>query len=468
MSHPIEERLRDAYQAKAGQLTEARLDQLTAAREHGLDELLGTEHTAELPIVDTAPNRRQHRWLAPGLAAAAIAAVAVGAVMIATGQPDSRPHPHPAATHVSSPPTSAPTPAPTASQTHGQPVAAPPYLPAGQTGSRDQVPWSAVGSGWRLLQRQNPGDYATYDRKLYLYDPAGGRYLITDALPVQSRLLAWSPDGQRAMVQMLNDGRFRQFDLRTGNVVSTATLPQAAFTTYTTPRGLAMVMVDDSNPVKPQFKRFATDGTLELTYSNPALLTTERVLYTPDGTELIGDTSSATVLLGNDGHLIRQFPVPAGYSRCYVLKWWTESAVLEVCSNNLSFSALFVQQVAGGSPSRLTSGNGKYGMGYANGWRLSNGDVLLENISGCGDAGYQVLATDGTIHPLRLPAGVTEPGYIANMDGDLATFLQRNFPGCGGTNRPRYSLIDYNMVTGQTRTLLDGLAVIVGWPGDQG
>ena len=30
-------------------------------------------------------------------------------------------------------------------------IAGPGYLPRGQTGSRDEVPWSAVGAGWRLL-----------------------------------------------------------------------------------------------------------------------------------------------------------------------------------------------------------------------------------------------------------------------------------------------------------------------------
>jgi hypothetical protein len=469
MSHPIEDRLRDAYQAKTAQLTEQRLDQLTAVRERGLDELLGTEHTAELPLVDldTARRARRHRWIAPALAAAAVAAVAIGVIVVATEQPGSRPKPNPPASHVSSPPSSSDIPTPTPSASASQTVVAPPYLPAGQTGSRSQVPWSLVGSGWRLLQQQNAGDYATYSRKLYLYDPAGGRYLITDTLPVQSRLLAWSPDGQRAMVQSLNDGKFQQFDLRTGRVVSTATLPQASFTTYTMPRGLAMVVSDDSNPLKLQLQRYSTGGTLELTYSDPALLGTETVLYTPDGTQLVGDTSNGPVLLGNDGHLIRQYPVPAGYHQCYAIKWWTTSSVLETCDvKDRAFQVLFLQPVAGGSPSRLTGGDGKYGMGYRAAWQLSNGDVLLENAAGCGNGGYQVLAADGTTRSLRLPAGVTAPGYISNMDGDLATFVQRDTIGCGGSNQPHFRLIDYNMVTGQTRKLVDGLAFIVNWPGD--
>jgi hypothetical protein len=64
-----------------------------------------------------------------------------------------------------------------------------------------------------------------------------------------------------------------------------------------------------------------------------------------------------------------------------------------------------------------------------------------------------------------LPAGITGPGWITNVDGDLATFAKAESFGCGGPTNPA-ALIDYNMVTGQTRTLLDGPASIVSWPGD--
>ena len=101
--------------------------------------------------------KRQHRWIAPTLAAAAVAAVAVGVTALVASHPNSQPRPNPPATHFSSPPpsSSAPAPSPSATQTHTQTVTAPPYLPAGQTGSRSQVPWSLVGSGWRLLQREH-------------------------------------------------------------------------------------------------------------------------------------------------------------------------------------------------------------------------------------------------------------------------------------------------------------------------
>jgi hypothetical protein len=82
---------------------------------------------------------------------------------------------------------------------------------------------------------------------------------------------------------------------------------------------------------------------------------------------------------------------------------------------------------------------------------------------GCGSAGYDILHPDGTTVPLRLPAGVPEPGTITSLVGDLATF--RVVHGCGQPG-PNVTLLDYDMVTGATSTLLDSDGIVVGYPGD--
>lgn len=267
----LEDLLRDAYQAKAGQLTEARLDQLTAAREHGPDELATTEHTAELPVItlDSAHGHRQRRWLAPGLAAAAVAAVAIGAIVIATDQPAGKPRPNPPATHVSTPPTSAPAPTPSASRTQPQTAGTPPYLPGGQTGSRSQVPWSIVGSGWRLAQSERfTTGQPSADRSVYLYDPAGGRYRITGSLPSGARLMGWSPDGARAMFTTNEQGNttgYYQLQLRSGSISRLLHTGPANFVSYTRPQGLAFV-TEIAHAGTWRFTRYSIDGSIELTY----------------------------------------------------------------------------------------------------------------------------------------------------------------------------------------------------------
>jgi hypothetical protein len=476
MSHPIEDRLREAYQAKTAQLTEQRLDQLAAAREQGLDGLLGTEHTAELPVIElaAAPARRrgQHRWIAPSLAAAAIAAVALGVTALVASHPDSQPRPNPPATHISTPPpsTSAPAPSASATQTHTQTVTAPPYLPAGQTGSRSQVPWSIVGSGWRLLQPLD--NVGTSDGRLYLYDPAGGRYLITNRLPGTGRLLSWSPDGRRAMLQSGDGGalRYRELDLHTGEISAGFSVPLSNFITYTRPKGLA-VLIQRYAANQYQLVRYGTDGTLEHLYAAPPGLgsSTSAVLYLPDGSQFVGSiTNGPLVLFGNEGQLVRSYPKPDGYDRCTPVKWWRTGTVLEICNHMGSvgqLNALYLQPIVGGAPSLLTDDAGSHQMGHLDGWRLSNGDVLLVNATGCGNGGYQVLGSDGVVRSLKLPAAITAPGVIVNMDGDWATFLQTTDFGCDPRQGSR-RLIDYNMVTGQTRALIDGEGVLVSWPGD--
>jgi hypothetical protein len=173
-------------------------------------------------------------------------------------------------------------------------------------------------------------------------------------------------------------------------------------------------------------------------------------------------------LFGNDGHLVRTYPEPSGYLGCTPAKWWSPGTFLEFCERAERLApvdALYLQPVAGGSPELLTDNAGATQMGHWNGWPLSNGDVLLANTSGCGSGGYQVLGSDGTVRDLQLPVGVPAPGALLDMHGDWATFVQTAQYSCGQQLSQR-RLIDYNLVTKQTRPLIDGTAILVNWPGD--
>jgi hypothetical protein len=476
MSNSIEDRLRDAYQAKTAQLTEQRLDQFAAAREHGLDDLHGVEHTVELPALDfesARARKRPHRWIAPTLAAAAVATLAIGVTTVTGIAHESKPKPVPPASHVSSPPPSSSAPSPSASASQ-QTVAAPPYLPAGRTGSRDQVPWSAVGSGWRLLQPTNSaGDRS---EKLYLYDPADGRYLITDALPAGASLLAWSPDGQRAMLTVESQHgtvtSYYELSLRFGPPALILKRNSSHFVTYTRPTGRSFLIQENPTPYVAKLSRYSTQGVRALTYPTVAggnRIGSGSAIYTPDGGELILQSADGvSVLLGNDGHYIRTFGPPAGYDRCNPLKLWTSATLLESCRRTAAGQpfALFVQPLGGGTPTVLADGAGTQALGYGNAWQLSNGDVLLQALGNCGGGGYQILHEgSGAITPLRGPRGVPSPHFITSMDGDVATFVVGD-GGCAAGHPGGPTLVDYNVVTGQTRTLLDQPAIMLSWPGD--
>jgi len=410
------------------------------------------------------------------LAAAAVAAVAIGAVVVATDQPTSRPRPNPPATHVSTPPTSAPTPAPSATPTHT--VAAPPYLPAGQTGSRSQVPWSIVGSGWRLLQPDHVTSAGpSYDHSLYLYDPVGGSYLITDSLPTGARLVGWSPDGTRAMFAAQGGTRqtYYQLQLRSGSTVRVLRTGPSSFLSYTRPSGLAFLIQNFPDPPRLQLVRYSVSGAHELTY--PAVIGSKaisggQVVYTGDGSELVVPTQDlGSMLIGNDGSYLRTFRPPAGMAGCTPIKLWNATTILEYCSHvagSRSYAALALQPLSGAQPTTLIDTPGRLGAGYLNAWQLGNGDALLENSAGgCSDAAYDILPKGShTARPLSWPSSIGGPASIVDVTGDIATFLQQTPSGCTGSV-PRFRMLDYYLSTGQIRTLFDGFGIVLDWPGDQ-
>ena len=62
-----------------------------------------------------------------------------------------------------------------------------------------RFPWSQVGQGWYLAAPHNATSDAS--KGLYLINPIGGRYLITDQLPnTKDGIAKWSPDDTRVML----------------------------------------------------------------------------------------------------------------------------------------------------------------------------------------------------------------------------------------------------------------------------
>jgi hypothetical protein len=495
MNPRTEERLRAAFEAKADQVTEERLDRLAARRQQALldgadwsdvevpaglalfDDSLEAGDLTPLDL-DHRGGTRHARWLAPVLAVAAVAAVALGVTAISTVVHDSKRVSNPPATQVTSPspsaspsvPTSVPAPAPTPATA----VVTPPYLPRGQQGFRSQVPWSAVGTGWRLLLPYDAGD--TPPASLYLYDPAGGRYLISDRLPAHASLLAWSPDGTRAMVRSSSSGdttRYQEVSLRSGELSTGFTSRSNSFVSYTQPKGLAVLIREIVNGTE-RLVRYSTTGHVLHSYA-PDLaghgrLDATNALYLPHGGQFVAAISQGPlVLISNAGDFVRAYPLPKGYQSCAPVKWWTDTVVLERCGRLTELSgvdALYLQPVSGGSLTVLTTGAGQYQMGYSDAWPLSNGHMLLQNTVGCGSGSYDILlGNGGATRPLRMPAGLATDTPILHIDADLVTFAQRVITGCVLQGDPHYVLIDYNLVTGAIGKLRDGAASMASWPG---
>src|SRR5690242_21030970 len=108
------------------------------------------------------------------------------------------------------------------------------------------VPWSHVGPGWVLAQYTTaaPEGGKTGPATLYLISPGGVRYPLASWRDNRTapQLLAWSPDGKRALFQIFSGrGGVEQLTLATGQVTRFALPGGATPIGYTTPSGLNIV-----------------------------------------------------------------------------------------------------------------------------------------------------------------------------------------------------------------------------------
>jgi TolB protein len=404
---------------------------------------------------------------------AAVAAMAVAVTAIRTSGNGNAAKPHLPAGHVSTsaastsaadiaaPSTTAPARRPAAgapSTRPGQPTQAQPVLlKHGAQQGRAQVPWSQVGPGWYLaLTDSTP-------RALYLINPVGGRYLITDHLPnAEDRISAWSPDGKRVML-IREKGTARiitELELATGRTLHTVDLGERGFLGYTRPQGRA-ILVTGSAGAATTLERLAVDGNHQLTYPQTVPGFGQLgfpVLYSADGTQLVVGGHHGIALLGNDGRLIRALPAPAGAQGCWPARWWNTATVLETCDVRSGVAyELLLQPVAGGQPEKVAGASKAYPLGFVNAWRYSEGTLLTEG-AGCGPGRLDVLR-DGVIRRLTLPAGVPDSPPVIGVAGDVIT-LRR----AGGCPASQDSVISFNLVTGATTTLLTGNAGLVAYP----
>src|SRR6478736_5557379 len=108
------------------------------------------------------------------------------------------------------------------------------------------VPWSHVGPGWVLAQYTTaaPEGGKTGPATLYLVSPGGARYQLARWPDSRTapELVAWSPDGKRALFQVFSGkSRAEQLTLATGRKSTFVMQGNATPIGYTTPRGLNIV-----------------------------------------------------------------------------------------------------------------------------------------------------------------------------------------------------------------------------------
>jgi TolB protein len=287
------------------------------------------------------------------------------------------------------------------------------------------VPWSQVGPGWMLAtwspdvghrpgEQPAPGEPSrdTATTTLYLVDPAGGRYAITTFPPPGDKagpeLVDWSGDGSHAL-----------FYAQYADPGTQTLLPVHGDPRYTRPDGKAILVSTSFNGNVPgTLKRVDLAGKQQLTYPTDQLGAagkyTDGYLESPDGTQLVLGATNSLVVMGNDGVVGRQLPMPGGVAACSPVRWWTPTVILASCGAAKG-SQLWQVPLDGGAPTALTAVNSGqeddpgFGQDLADtdAWQLPSG-TFLQSEGPCGTMFLSRLTPD--MHTTR----VTVPGVDSN------------------------------------------------------
>jgi hypothetical protein len=308
--------------------------------------------------------------------------------------------------------------------------------------TRASVPWSHVGAGWVLTQYTSAPVQGSGPEALYLISPGGTRYQLASWSSTKSapQLIAWSPDGRRALFQVFSGkGGVEVLTLATGQV-STFVMPGSASPIgFTTPHGLNILAGQPSGN-GTSLARYDLSGRLaqRLGYSADG-----QVLYAPSGTEFATGTSNGVKLVSNGGTLIRNLPV-SGMSAdsCNPVRWWNGGTILVSClPPNTAVTQLWLVPVSGARPTPLTpkrsasSGD----LGDLDAWPLPSG-LYLQASGPCAVLQIFKQSSSGSITLVTVPHTNGDNHVLTALGSRL---LVQAPTSCEGSN----SLLWFNPAT---------------------
>jgi hypothetical protein len=305
-------------------------------------------------------------------------------------------------------------------------------LAAGQVGSRAAVPWGRVGPGW-VLTEYWPGRSGLKTKaapaRLFLVDPAGGRYLLHRWAATKNppRLIDWSGDKTRALLAVGAVGRTEQITLATGQVSPFRVPAQVTVIGYTRPDGLN-VLGSRQTSSGQQLVRYNLNGQLQKVLGGGAA----PAIYAPDGAAIAEGTDHGLSLISNAGGVIRRLPVPGtGRGGCSPARWWNSSTILATCSARGAVSRfrLWLVPASGSRPRALTPVRGVHSidLGDLDAWRLRSG-LYLQASGPCGSLVIYRQAANGSVRLVNVPHTA---GNNQILTADGARLLIEAPVGCG-------------------------------------
>lgn len=187
-------------------------------------------------------------------------------------------------------------------------------------------------------------------------------------------------------------------------------------------------------------ERVDLNGTKQLTFPTDQLGAAGKFngeyLQTPDGSQLVLGTDNGMVVIGNDGVVARQLPMPAPRSSCRQVRWWTSMVFLAACSTSVTSTAvaggttqLWKVPLVGGAPTALTPVN-EEDLGYQDAWQLPTG-TFLQDVPGCGGDGLLFrLTTDMQTTQVTVP-GVDSKNAVIGIGRPSVDRLSECRPRAG-------------------------------------
>jgi TolB protein len=324
--------------------------------------------------------------------------------------------------------------------------------------TRAAVPWSKVGPGWVLTEYTSAApEGGSGPVALYLISPGGARYQLASwpNWRTAPQLVAWSPDGQRALFSVFSGkGGTEVLTLATGKASTFELAGEANPIGFTTPDGLNIVAGRLSGS-GTSLARYTLSGRLarSLGYS-----TDGQVLYAPSGTEFATGTASGLKLVSNNGALIRTFAVPrSAANSCNPVRWWNASTILASCvPPGSGIPQLWLVPVSGARPSALTPPRAASSrdLGDLDAWSLSGG-LYLQGAGPCGVLQIFRQARTGSISLVTVPH-TTGDNHVLTAVG--ARLLVQAPASCEGSQ----SLLWFNPATHAEQWLIRAPASQVG------
>jgi hypothetical protein len=282
------------------------------------------------------------------------------------------------------------------------------------------VPWSSVGAGWVLAQYSTGTAAKPAPTTLYLVSPSGVKYQVYQWAAAKTgapRLLAWSGDKTRALLQAGDSYQLEQLNLETGKAARFNLPIDVLPLDYTRPSGLQLLGMA-ANGSATALARYTLTGQRAQVLGTRAYGLS--AVYTPDGTELAISADTGLQLVSNTGQVIRKLPVAAADPTigCSPARWWNSTTILAECTPKGSAAAqLWLVPANGARPTALTPVR-KTGpdLGDLDAWSLPSG-LYLQSAGACGTLELNKQAKNGSV------AAVPVPGLPAGASVAVVTAL---------------------------------------------